>query len=292
MTATALLVSKLDFAQEARRRGARVYPLMPNSDAPAFPEADCFASTDEGQVFEWWHENPKRGIGISAEDTLIIRISERCLEQTVQDFAELLKSNAVPLTLRTVRGEYKTSRLEICLFYRLPAGATVAGAQDVFGPGIDVLSTDDVVLGPGPRSRRRGKCEFHGNSMMADANAWLMQMCGVQLPESKVMTNVVPLKRPAAAAPTTAAIKTKLDWALEASEHVPVHPCRWYVDPGPDANPDERKKAISAAKEPLTKWKDLATQDPEQIRKWWGRWPDANIGGVTPNVRAVVVNYD
>jgi hypothetical protein len=223
MTATALLVSKLDFAQEARRRGARVYPLMPNSDAPAFPEADCFASTNEGQVLEWWHENPKRGIGISAEDTLIIRITERCLQQTVQEFSELLKLNAVPLTFRTVRGDFETSRLEICLFYTLPAGAVVPGGRDVFGPGIDVLSTDDVVLGPGSTLTPTDKCEFHGKSMMADASPWLMTRCGVQLPESKVMTSVIPMKKVAAAAlpaasneaaPSVTPIKTKLDWAL------------------------------------------------------------------------------
>jgi len=26
-----------------------------------------------------------------------------------------------------------------------------------------------------------------------------------------------------------------------------------------------------------------ASTDPEQVRKWWGLWPDANIGMVVPN---------
>ena len=31
-------------------------------------------------------------------------------------------------------------------------------------------------------------------------------------------------------------------------------------------------------KTPLTKWKEAATTDEAQIRRWWEKWPDANIG--------------
>jgi putative DNA primase/helicase len=35
-------------------------------------------------------------------------------------------------------------------------------------------------------------------------------------------------------------------------------------------------------KHPLVKdWPDVATADPKQIREWWAKWPDANIGLVT-----------
>jgi hypothetical protein len=70
-----------------------------------------------------------------------------------------------------------------------------------------------------------------------------------------------------------------------------VHPLRWYVDPGLDASPEERIKAAKAAKAALVPdWPNLATQDPEQIRKWWGQYPDANIGGATNNL--IVVDID
>jgi len=171
------------------------------------------------------------------------------------------------------------------VLFLAPKGVNVEARVNI-APGVDLLSFADVIIGPG--SKFDGlQCVSNANPA-APAPLFLMQMCGVQLPESNSMSNVIPMKKVAAAdaapvapAPMSAPIKTKLDWALEAAQHVPVDPCRWYVDPGPDASPDEREKAIKAAKTPLTKWQDLATQDPEQIRKWWGQWPDANIGGVT-----------
>src|SRR5437868_14905698 len=61
------LTCKLDFARETSRRGARVYPMSPNSDQPAFPEADCCATTDEGQIIEWWREDPDCNVGIATD---------------------------------------------------------------------------------------------------------------------------------------------------------------------------------------------------------------------------------
>jgi hypothetical protein len=28
----------------------------------------------------------------------------------------------------------------------------------------------------------------------------------------------------------------------------------------------------------LSKWQEKATTDPDQVAKWWGQWPDANVG--------------
>ena len=46
----------------------------------------------------------------------------------------------------------------------------------------------------------------------------------------------------------------------------------------------------SPAKHPLTTngLKDAST-NPEQINKWWTRWPDANIGVITGKVSGIVV---
>ena len=54
--------------------------------------------------------------------------------------------------------------------------------------------------------------------------------------------------------------------------------------------PMKCKRAIKAAKEPLTKWQHVATQDPEQIWKLWSQWPDANIGGVTDQLLVLDVD--
>ena len=32
---------------------------------------------------------------------------------------------------------------------------------------------------------------------------------------------------------------------------------------------------VSQARKPLVKWKDAATDDPTQVRRWWSKWPNA-----------------
>jgi hypothetical protein len=202
-------ISKLDFALDSARRGLRLYPLAPNSEEPAFPQANCFATDEGSQILEWWGEDPSRNIGLTTDDALVIRITERCLPDKVKAFGALLAANSVPLTCRIVHSELDSPRLEIFLFYKSPPDTTVAGKRNAFGPGIDLLSSEDVVLGPGSTLPEPGKCEFHGHSSIAEANPWLIKMCGIELPpESKAMNNVVPLKK--AATPDDAR-KTKLD---------------------------------------------------------------------------------
>ena len=45
-------------------------------------------------------------------------------------------------------------------------------------------------------------------------------------------------------------------------------------------------------KVPLTRWKEAASRDPDQIVKWWTQWPDANIGLVTGKESLVVLDVD
>jgi hypothetical protein len=172
----------------------------------------------------------------------------------------------------------------------LPVGATVEAQSDVLFPGIDALSTDDFVVGPG--SVLDGDmCKFADNNTLSQASPWLMEMCGVELPESNPVSNVIPMKKVAAAtAAATAPIKTKKEWAKEAAQYLPVFPLRGYVDPGSNASPEQREAAIAAAKKPRTEgWQNDATQDLRQI-EMWDRYPDANIGGFTQNHIAVDID--
>ena len=45
-------------------------------------------------------------------------------------------------------------------------------------------------------------------------------------------------------------------------------------------------------KTPVVKWKDDATMDPEVIRAWWTRWPDANIGLACGASGLLVLDFD
>jgi hypothetical protein len=226
-------ISKLDFAQDTRRRGFRVYPMTADGEEPMFPEADCFATIDESQVLEWWEKWPDANIGISTENLLAIRISQLCTPEELEDTIGLSFVKHSP-TKSLIIVDATTH-----VTFQLPAGVTI-GACIRLSENIQVLSSsaDDVIVAPGSAIEGKDFKFSHENSLVP-APPWLLELCGIELPESNSMNNVIPLKK---AAPPAAA-KTKLDWALEASQHVPVHPCRWYVDPGPDANPDERKKA-------------------------------------------------
>jgi hypothetical protein len=323
-------LSNIDFALNAADRGFVPFPLGVNSAEPAFDEGDALATKSKVMLRHWWEENPRYNVGFSLENLLTLRInSARCAPSTLTLLGALLIERGVPSSVKTTRiVSDAPAAVEVCVHFLLPDDATVEARSDVLFEGVDVLSSDDFVVGPG--SMIDGYlCEFVGDNALSLATPWLLEACGVQLAdheeditpaativktvapsivteeitapkdvaplvatgeaaalptESKTVTNVIPMKKAA----TVGAVgpkqvrKTKLDWALEAAQHVPVHPCRWYVDPGPDATPKEREKAIKAAKAPLLHdWPNRATQDPEQIRTLWDEYPDANIGGVT-----------
>lgn len=64
-----------------------------------------------------------------------------------------------------------------------------------------------------------------------------------------------------------------LDWA------------QWHVDVGFKVFP-----CNAATKAPLvTGWQKNACNDPDQIEKWWNRWPEAMIGVATGKINKIVV---
>lgn len=77
---------------------------------------------------------------------------------------------------------------------------------------------------------------------------------------------------------------------LRVAAQVPVFPCRRT----PEEAVIRGEKRLLKAKSPLTsRGLHDATQDPEQIRAWWGKWPDALVGVPTGSITGlVVVDYD
>lgn len=45
-------------------------------------------------------------------------------------------------------------------------------------------------------------------------------------------------------------------------------------------------------KQPLVRWRDESTSDPEKVSGWWDRWPNANVGIDCGKSGLVVVDYD
>jgi hypothetical protein len=279
--------TKIDCAVEVGRRRLPVTLLKANSAEPLIPEWRETATTDPKQIRECWTLCPDANIGVPTDGLLAIRVDPEASLDAIAELGELFRRHPdTPKSVRTHRviGE----GVEAYFLFSLPRGASVEARAELLGsPGISLLSSlANAVVGPGSRIDGT-QCEFTNQASLAPAPAWLMDMCGVQLPESKTMNNVIPMKKPIeapaaneAASPVTL-IKTKLDWALEAAEYIPVHPLRRYADPGQNASQQQREAAVTAAKSPLLDDLNLATQDPQQIRKWWKQYPDANIGGAT-----------
>jgi hypothetical protein len=267
-------ISKLDFARDAAARGFLPFPMGPDSEEPAFPEGDAMATKNKTQLEIWWDEDPRCNVGIALENLLTFRITERCPPETLTQLALLFKKQDAPKSVRTVR-ETPGGGVEVCLHFSLPSGAVVDAKSDVLFAGIDVLSNEDFVVGPG--SVLDGKmCTFVDDKSLSQASPWLLKMCGVELPEGKSMkNNVILMKKPIADLASTASCKTKRDWARHlASQGFPVFPI----------TPNAKKPPL------IKKWQDLATQDPKQIDAWWDEWPDANIGGATNDF--VVIDVD
>lgn len=77
-----------------------------------------------------------------------------------------------------------------------------------------------------------------------------------------------------------------------AEQGWPVFPCRAASMPCIDERGCRDAGYCRCPKRPLTKngLKDAST-DPDQIREWWSKWPEANIGGVT-GVKYDVLDVD
>lgn len=292
MTGTSM--SKLDFALDIAARGLPVFLLKPNSDDPFIPNWRAVATTDPEDIRECWKLCPEANIGISTKGLLIIDIDEDCGPESIAKLKSIFAEHSAQYWQTLGCASICTREQKgkgAFMIYALPPGATVETVIDLLAPQISVFGSNDFVVGPGSTIDDVRHEFVPGNTKIEPAPPWLLELCGVELPAESKSMNVVALKRPTPVAPTSAPVKTKLEWALEASHYIPVHPLRSYVDPGPNASPEEREKAVTAAKAPLLNdWQNLATQDPQQIRKWWTQWPDANIGGATNAF--VVVDID
>ncbi|MBN8991620.1 MAG: bifunctional DNA primase/polymerase [Rhizobiales bacterium] len=285
LPATDTSISKLDYALDARRRGMRIFPMLPDSSVTASAEAYCNPTDDEAKIREWWAADPTHNIGIATVELLVLRTS------TAKASAELGQLISVMLgdTPKTTRIIHFVGRKSPgFLIFSLPSGARVAEREIL--PGVRVLSDDDAILGPGSEINELESI-FANERSVAPAPSWLIEMCGVTLPESNLMnTNVVSMPRQTAA---EIASKTQVERAKDAAArlHMSVFPVHAYEDPGPDATPEQRLVAAKKAKTPLIKdWQNQASQDPAKIEEMWRQYPNANIGGVTRD--HIVVDLD
>lgn len=85
---------------------------------------------------------------------------------------------------------------------------------------------------------------------------------------------------------------TMMDFALEhAQRGWPVIPLWWPLANGKCAcgDPDCEKRGSQGKHPRIGDWPSLGTTDPEQIRKWWTKWPRANVGIVAGKRSGILV---
>jgi Bifunctional DNA primase/polymerase, N-terminal len=298
---TAAPISKMDFAHDAARRGFSVFLLEAGTNLPLMPTWREVATPDPDQIRECWALCPDANVGISVKNLLTLRVTELCPPETFKPLAALLREREVPPSVRTVRGR-PNKGIEICLCFLIPVGATVEAKSDVLFAGIDVLSNEDFVVGPG--SVMDGDmCKFADNNCLSQASPWLMEVCGVQLAEvekvkplaATVLKTVAPVSRKDAAlnaATATLAPVSKEAAARDAiARGFSLIPLKAFSHPGPNATEKELELAVKKAKSPMiNNWQNEATTCAATFSQWFKAWPEANMGGTTDD--KLVIDID
>lgn len=91
----------------------------------------------------------------------------------------------------------------------------------------------------------------------------------------------------------SSAVNRNLDAALAyARLGIHVLPCHSIDGNGRCTCGDDPCKQGIGKHPRIGQWQDRATCDEQQIRKWWTKWPDANIGAVPGRSGHVVVDQD
>ena len=106
-------------ALDAARRGFKTFLLEPNTNVPLIPNWRDVATTDPDQIRGCWALCPNANIGISTENLLTLRITERCPPATVAQLALLFQEHGVPKSVRTQRAISDTG-IEILCTFRCP----------------------------------------------------------------------------------------------------------------------------------------------------------------------------
>ncbi|MDB5605089.1 MAG: RecA-family ATPase [Bradyrhizobium sp.] len=279
--------SKIEGAMIQAASGGRVFPLVENTTTPLIPNWREVATADQSIVRQCWAETPEANIGVVVDNLLVFHTTT---VEGVTALGDLFRHHLAetPKTHCIVLGINKCEQHHYAIF-ALPQGTRVRRIENILS-GVTALASDDFLVGPGSVVNRY-RCTYTNAHPIAAAPKYLMELCGVEVPsESKPMNNVVQMR---SAVTTEAVPKTKFEWVKDAVArlHIDVFPVRAYVDPGPNATPEERLAAAKAAKTPLIRdWQNEATQDLTKLKAWWNEWPDANIGGSTQNHIAVDID--
>ncbi|MFG1795811.1 bifunctional DNA primase/polymerase [Nocardia sp. NPDC049149] len=149
----------LDAALQAADRGWHVFPLRPNAKTPALRGSWLsHATTDPGQIRDWWSTRPYRNIGIATgrSGLLVIDIDEQVGTPTASvDASQLLAP------LAAVAGDFSNLRTFAVrtpsggahFYYHAPSTPELGCSVGRIGPLIDSRGRGGYVVGAGSRTK-------------------------------------------------------------------------------------------------------------------------------------------
>ena len=134
----------IDSALAHAAAGRRVHPLEPKGKKPLVNDWPHKATTDEGQIREWWTQWPDANIGLATGAWSGVFAVDLDGLDGEKSWVELCGQvpGIPPETLEAMTGKGRH------LFFKYPAGREVRNKQAV-RPGIDVRGEGGFVVAPG-----------------------------------------------------------------------------------------------------------------------------------------------
>jgi len=144
----------LEAALTYARWGWPVFPLAPRRKTPAISKDDggnghLDATTDENVISQWWSDEPRRNIGISAGPAGLFVVDVDPRNGGDETLLDLICAhgrdwlNTVSLITPSGGAHY---------YYRVLEGSSIRGGNGLLGVGIDVKSTGGYVVAPPSRT--------------------------------------------------------------------------------------------------------------------------------------------
>ncbi len=158
----------IDHALDLAAKGFYVFPCMPNSKIPALKDFPNVATRDEAQIRLWWRKYPNNNIGIftgkyngAGEALLALDVDNKGVKKGDEELLRLeLGGLYLPKTFEQVTptgGRHLVFKVK----------DAVTGGANVLGPGLDIRSYGQYIIGAG--SKIGGKNYYYFDVEVKDA---------------------------------------------------------------------------------------------------------------------------
>lgn len=182
--------SMMTRALELAERGWHVFPCTPGAKTPLGGHGQKDATTDTGQIIDWWSTAPNANIGVHCAPSGLyvvdIDVSGGKNGLDVWDDLTERHGHTETFTVRTPTGGFH-------FYYQMPSGEPLKNTAGKLGEHIDTRG-NGYVVGPGS-IRPEGTYEIVNSSEVAPLPKWIIDALTVKPRETATldMTHATPL---------------------------------------------------------------------------------------------------